>query len=89
LEQGASPVAEREVLNEDQRIRERLVFGMRQIRGVDWGALGALASEPTRQSIEEKIEQHVAQGWIQRDGDWVRLTRRGLVLSDSLWGDYL
>jgi oxygen-independent coproporphyrinogen III oxidase len=32
---GQSPVAERECLNDEQRARERLVFQMRMIDGID------------------------------------------------------
>jgi len=89
LEANESPVAEREVLSPDQAIRERFVFGMRQLRGVDWTELSQEADEALRQEFDRKIESHVAAGWMQRSGDRVRLTRQGLILSDSLWSHYL
>lgn len=82
---GQSPVAEREALAPEDRAREALVFGLRRMRGIrlaefavrfgfDALALGgrALARQIERGSLEE------------RDG-WLRLTRQGLCISDSIW----
>ncbi len=89
IESGQSAVDERELLSPQQRVRERFVFGMRQLKGVDWSGLSEEADAETRVSIEEKIDEHVAAGWMLREGDRVRLSRPGLMLSDSLWGHYL
>jgi hypothetical protein len=45
--------------------------------------------KPIGDAIESTLEKHIAQGWMERAGAYVRLTRSGLVLSDGLWGDYL
>ncbi|MFO0012554.1 MAG: radical SAM family heme chaperone HemW [Planctomycetota bacterium] len=89
IESGQSPVDEREVLTVSQKIRERFVFGMRQIAGIDWPELSGQADAETRDAIAAKIAEHIEAGWMQRDGDRVRLTQTGLFLSDSLWPDYL
>jgi oxygen-independent coproporphyrinogen-3 oxidase len=89
MESNQSPVDDREVLNTDQQLRERFVFGMRQIEGVPWQLLRQQASESTRYAIDTALQSHIDQGWMQVDGDRVRLTRKGLVLSDGLWHAYL
>ena len=89
IEQHRSPVEELEHLTLDQLIRERFVFGMRQLAGVNWNSLKSEGEASTRDSIEEVIVKHVAAGWMLRDGENVRLSRDGLFISDALWSEYL
>lgn len=89
VESHRTPIDERELLDADQQLRERFVFGMRQLQGVPWSQWQTSASDATRQSIDRTLTKHIESGWIQRDGDRVRLTRQGLVLSDGLWHEYL
>ncbi|MFN6129851.1 MAG: radical SAM family heme chaperone HemW [Planctomycetota bacterium] len=89
IESGESAVEERDVLTASQKIRERFVFGLRQIAGIDWSEIASQSDAVTRDAIAAKIDEHVEAGWMQRVGDRVRLTRSGLFLSDSLWPQYL
>ena len=89
IESGRSPIQERDELSDDQQGRERFVFGMRQRRGVAWEEFKASIPKPTGDAIETTLDKHIAQGWMERAGSYVRLTRSGLVLSDGLWGEYL
>ncbi|MBM3966269.1 MAG: radical SAM family heme chaperone HemW [Planctomycetes bacterium] len=89
LESDCSPVVEREELTLDQQWRERFVFGMRQLRGVAWKTWQTHVPEFVRASIDAKIAEHIEHGWLQEIEDHVRLTRKGLVVSDSLWPEYL
>jgi oxygen-independent coproporphyrinogen III oxidase len=89
IEEGLSPIVETENIDWAQWTRERFVFGMRQLQGVD---LSRLLSEGEPQSlleVQNAIERHIASGWLIREGSMVRLTLHGLALSDSLWPDYL
>jgi coproporphyrinogen III oxidase-like Fe-S oxidoreductase len=45
--------------------------------------------KPTGDELEATLDKHIAHGWMERSGTYVRLTRSGLVLSDGLWGEYL
>jgi oxygen-independent coproporphyrinogen-3 oxidase len=89
MEDASSPVDEREPLTASQKVRERFVFGMRQIAGVDWKRLAEQADEATRDSISVSISEHTQAGWMHVDAGRVQLTRQGLFLSDSLWHHYL
>jgi oxygen-independent coproporphyrinogen-3 oxidase len=89
IESGLSAVEEFDRLSLDQQCRERFVFGMRQIQGVDWDQLQLEFPATTLQSIQASLTRHIEQGWIERAGRYVRLTRSGLVLSDGLWNEYL
>jgi oxygen-independent coproporphyrinogen III oxidase len=93
---GRSPVAEREVLSPAQRLREAFVFGLRRLEGVDLATLATLAAEDgsdlpatVELLLEPYLSRAVEAGWLQRDGTRIRLTEAGLVISDSLWPDFL
>jgi oxygen-independent coproporphyrinogen III oxidase len=87
--EGQSPVAERENLPPEDKARELLVFGLRRLEGVDrsWFAqrtafgIDALAGEPLR--------KFVAAGLFSDDGQRIKLTRKGLFISDSIWPHFL
>ena len=89
IESQRSAVDEFERLTPEQGVRERFVFGMRQMVGVNWEALKSETEPAIGQSIERAIEKHVAAGWMIWDGDQIRLSREGLFISDALWSEYL
>lgn len=89
LESNRLPVDESEDLNRDQQLRERFVFGMRQLPGVPWESWKNQGPAETIAEIDRLIERHVDQGWMQRVEDRIALTRKGLMVSDSLWSEYL
>jgi len=83
--QGQSPVAEREQLDDEQRAREQLVFGLRRLAGVERHAF----YERTRLNIDtlagDQIAKFVELGLLDDDGKRIRLTCEGLLVSDGLW----
>jgi oxygen-independent coproporphyrinogen-3 oxidase len=89
IEQGRSPVQEIEVLSLEQRDRERFIFGMRQMQGIDWVAMRAEVSPDVSASLEAVMEKHVKGGWMVQNGNNIRLTQKGLFVSDALWSEYL
>jgi oxygen-independent coproporphyrinogen-3 oxidase len=89
IESGVSPIAEQECLSLEQQCRERFVFGMRQRKGVQWEQLRLQFPQQAAIQIQKTLESHIGHGWIERHGQYVRLTRAGLVISDGLWNEYL
>lgn len=89
IESGSCPIEEAERLDENQLLRERFVFGMRQRKGVDFDRLSSSGNASTIQSIAESVERHIELGWMERVGSRIRLTLPGLMVSDGLWEDYL
>ena len=82
---GQSPVAESEQLTPEQTLRERLVFGLRRIAGVDLAELSVIWGSDCEPLFQPYLTEYLENGWLSRTGDQIRLTRRGLVISDSLW----
>lgn len=89
IEQRRSPIAEMDVLTPEQVIRERLVFGMRQIQGICWSELVQDAPNCLVEELRRNVDRHISEGWMVQDGEQLRLSERGLFVSDSLWREYL
>ena len=87
--QGESPVAEREELDQEQRARERLIFGLRRLAGVDRRQFQEYTGLEIETLAGEPIARFVELGFLEDSTDRIRLTREGLLISDSLWPELL
>ncbi len=88
IETGQSPVAETEPIDWSQWTRERFVFGMRKIDGLDWSELEKIGESASLLSMKPILEKHIQDGWFIREQSRVRLSRPGLAVSDALWPEY-
>ncbi len=86
---GQSPVAEREQLDARQRAGERLVFGLRRLEGVEYRTFFERTGFEMDEIAGQEIARLVGLGMLENDGRRVRLTRDGLLVSDSLWPELL
>ena len=82
---GLSPVCETSQLSAEMAARERLVFGLCQIQGVQAGEFLERTGYPLRELMGEYLEQYTSKGLLDWDESMLRLTRDGLLVSDSLW----
>ncbi len=86
---GESPVAEREQLDAEQRAREQLIFALRRIDGISrkvfFERTGFLINELAGTQIDRFVSMRLLE-WAEST---VRLTRDGLLVSDSLWPELL
>jgi oxygen-independent coproporphyrinogen-3 oxidase len=86
---GQSPVAERECLEPLQRAREFLVFALRRLEGIDRDVFRQQTEQSLDQLAGKEIARFVELGLLADDGQRVRLTREGLLVSDSFWPELL
>ncbi len=89
IEQGKSPVAEEECLDAEASAREALVFGLRRLEGIDRQEFSGRTGWKIDQLIAVPLRQLVAGGFLSDDGKRIRLTRNGLLVSDSIWPELL
>lgn len=82
---GESPVADRETLTAEQRGRERLVLGLRRLEGVNANDFHRATGFEVEELAGEAIKKFVALGLLEFDGERLRLTREGLLVSDAMW----
>ncbi len=86
---GGSLVAESDQLSREDFVRERLVFGLRRLQGVDLNELDVLWSANSRELFEPTLSNYIQQGWLAQQDSIIQLTSAGLKISDSLWPDLL
>jgi oxygen-independent coproporphyrinogen-3 oxidase len=90
IQSGQSPTSEFDILTREDYVRERLVFGLRRLEGVNLRELDPYNHYgPVESLFEPFLTEFIDAGWLERDHDQIRLTRPGLFVSDSLWPDLL
>ncbi|MDZ4782724.1 MAG: radical SAM family heme chaperone HemW [Planctomycetia bacterium] len=89
IEQGASPVAESETLDPEDRAREALVLGLRRLDGVPQEEFAARFEFTVEELGGASLTTHLKHGLLEIQDDRLQLTREGLLVSDALWGEYL
>ena len=89
LQAGQSPVAEQERLPPEERARELLVFALRRLEGVERNWFLVQTGYEINELIGDPLAKFVASGLLHDDGRRVRLTRQGLLVSDSIWPHFL
>jgi oxygen-independent coproporphyrinogen-3 oxidase len=85
VEAGRSPVAESETLDPEDRAREALVLGLRRAAGVAREPFAARFGFAINDLLGRHLESLVEQELLIEEGYAIRLSRRGLLLSDSIW----
>lgn len=89
MSRGKSAVFEEESLDDEARAREMLVFGLRRLEGVDRDNFFTQTGFQLDQLAGESIARFVQWGMLSDDDRRVKLTREGLLVSDSLWPELL
>jgi len=78
-----------DAMNAEAAARERFVVGLRRRDGVERTAFRQASGIDVDALAGPAIATWVAQGLATDDGATIRLTRVGLLVSDSLWADVL
>ena len=86
---GQSPVAESETLSREDRARERFVLGMRRMDGVNLDTFAHQTGITADELFGPVLAECCQHGLLERQASHIRLTRRGLILSDSIWSRLL
>ncbi len=86
---GQSPVAESETLAPEDAARERLVFGLRRLEGVSLAEFQRETGFEITKLVGPAMERFVAMGLLEIHDGRLRLTRDGLLVSDSIWPEFL
>ena len=82
---GAAPIEETEQLDPDASLGEQLMLRLRLVAGVEWTWLEPRLDLRRRR----QIDRHVQAGLLERTSTNLRLTRRGLMLADTVLAELL
>jgi oxygen-independent coproporphyrinogen-3 oxidase len=87
---GASPVAECDSISDEERARERMVFGLRRLDGVHVASFDRDNPLSMKQIGGDALDRFVEARLLEISSDgFLRLTRKGLLVSDSIWPYFL
>lgn len=86
---GESPVAESETLAPQEKARERLVFGLRMLDGVDCAEFARQTGYSIDQLVGPALDRFTQWGLFQQSGGRLMLTSAGLLVSDAIWPEFL
>jgi oxygen-independent coproporphyrinogen-3 oxidase len=84
-----SPVAESEVLGPEDAARERLVFALRRLEGIDPEQFAAATGFTVEHLGGDALPKLVDLGLLDWSASRLKLTRRGLLVSDAIWPEFL
>jgi len=87
LEHDRLPRAYEERLEPESWAREALVMGLRRIEGVSRSRFQTETGFDLGALLGPKLQHHKEIGMLEDDGDRVRLTEKGLFVSDGVFAD--
>jgi oxygen-independent coproporphyrinogen-3 oxidase len=83
--QGNSPISECDPLTDKEKAHEHLVFGLRRMEGIDRGTFVVATGFSVDELVGSQLRWLVGEGLLHSDDERIRLTRKGLLVSDSIW----
>jgi oxygen-independent coproporphyrinogen-3 oxidase len=87
IETGESPFGEMEELDLEARFRESVVMGLRMTRGVSIAGLYSRFGLNAREYYGGTLERLQNEGLLAVEGDFFRLTARGLKLANTVMAE--
>ena len=84
IESGTLPVASKENFASLELAKDRLVFGLRRLDGIDTVAFESATGMTAEDVAGEVLEKLTGYGLIERTQNTIRLTKRGVMLYDSV-----
>jgi oxygen-independent coproporphyrinogen III oxidase len=86
---GGSPVVERSKLDDDALRSESIFLGLRLMRGVDLQAHQLRFGADLRQDYKGELDRLIEAGLITIDENLIRLTTRGVLLSNEVLSTFV
>ncbi|MCU1297633.1 MAG: putative oxygen-independent coproporphyrinogen oxidase [Acidobacteriaceae bacterium] len=79
----------RNVVSRQEALEEEFFLGLRLIRGVDLRDIATKFGASAVSGFAENIAGFIADGLLARDGDVIRLTRRGRLVSNEVFAAFI
>lgn len=89
VESGASPVLEEQQLSQTEVRAEALFLGMRLMQGVDLRRYRDSFGVDLRDEHADDLDRFCKAGLVEFDGDLIRLTRSGALLSNEVFAAFV
>ncbi len=89
IAQAQPPVVDLKSLSAQEKLEERFFLGLRRRQGVRASRLNSDFDVDIHQKYSAQIHQFREAGWLETDGDWLRLTDSGLLFSNEVFAGFL
>ena len=89
VERGESPVVDEQQLTQDEVRAEAIFLGMRLMRGIDARWYRESFGVDLRDEHGEDLDRFCKAGLVEFDGDLIRLTRTGALLSNEVFAAFV
>jgi oxygen-independent coproporphyrinogen III oxidase len=76
-------------VDEDAGFEEAMFLGLRRTVGVSVMELEAEFGRARVDAVGDVMRALIAGGLMEREGDWVRLTARGRMVSNEVFGELM
>lgn len=86
---GESGICTSETLSPEERAREAIWLGLRQVCGIDRETFAARFECDLDSLIGAELPKLIGAGWIADDGNSIRLTRSGRLVADRVAAELL
>lgn len=83
------PIEGEELIDRQTAMEEFCILGIRKIKGIDKKEFKRRFNVEIEDIYDDVIKKHVGDGLLIDDGDYIRLTKRGLDLSNLVEIDFL
>lgn len=83
------PLAESEAVDRETAMAETVMLGLRLREGLSNGVFRDRFGEGLVETYGAAIDRHIGLGTLIWDGDWLRLTPRGLTVANQVIVDFL
>lgn len=80
---------EEETISKDEQMREFMILGLRRRSGVSKNAFLARFSKELDACFGERVAHFVELGLLEAEGDFVRLTEKGIYLSNTVLCEFM
>jgi len=89
LHQGESPRNSEERLDAETRARETLVFALRRIDGISTAGFLENTGYEIGTLCGDRVQTLEREGYLEHQGDMLRLTEKGLYVSDAVFAELM
>lgn len=89
VEQHTSPIVEQQELSDVDLRAEALFLGMRMMRGVDLREYSETFGVDLRAERRDELDRFREAGLVEFDGDLIRLTRNGALMSNEVFAAFV
>ena len=89
LEEGQSPIDWRQAVSDEEGLQETLFLGLRLSQGLDWEKIRTEFGTADLVRIESSLDSMCAEGLLEWKDSSIHLTRRGMLLSNEVFQEFV